>query len=130
MKFDAIDRGERRFKWHGTAGTFVQYLTTATLALGVLHVSLNSVVAWLLKNCSILLQVMGRSLDVAFSYCILFAVACVFVSWLCLMRENPIWCRPPLHRRPPCTAAHVSSQCAPQVQQHRHTPRSRLKHVQ
>ena len=41
MKFDAIDRGERRFKWHGTAGTFVQYLTTATLALGVLHVSLN-----------------------------------------------------------------------------------------
>ena len=41
MKFDAIDRGERRFKWHGTAGTFVQYLTAATLALGVLHVSLN-----------------------------------------------------------------------------------------
>ena len=67
---------------------------------------------------------MGRSLDVAFSYCILFVVACVFVSWLCLMRENPIWCRPP------CYAAHVSSQCAPQVQQHRHTPRSSLKHVQ
>ncbi len=82
MKFSAIDRGERRFKWHGTAGAFVQYLTTATLALGVLHV-------------------MGRSLDVAFSWCILFAVGCVFVSWVCLMRENPIWCLPPCTAAPP-----------------------------
>jgi hypothetical protein len=72
LKFAAIDRGDRRFRWHGTAGYALQYLTTAALALGVWHV-------------------MGRSLDPTFSWCILFAVGCVFVSWLCLMRENPIW---------------------------------------
>lgn len=72
LKFDAIDRGDRRFKWHGSVGYALQCLTTITLVLGVWHV-------------------MGRSLDSTFSCCILFAVGCVFLSWFCLMRENPIW---------------------------------------
>ena len=51
LKFDAIDRGERRFRWHGTAGTAIQYLTTLALVLGVWHV-------------------MGRSLDQSFSWAV------------------------------------------------------------